>query len=192
MGRLLDEDIINVLHSHSYEHPKVCIETGTWLGTQLLISARHFVRVHGIELDRHYHDVCVEAARTAGAENITMHLGDTREILPQLLDQHSDKPVFVILDAHYFATADPPLQKSEFPLWVELELLKNRQTPDIISVDDVHTFGVNREDLRYEEGAEEWETVTTDSILEFMGDRVVDHGVLGDSFLLWMRDDRET
>jgi len=188
MGRLFDEDIMMILARHQYADPKVYIETGTWMGTQLLISARHFEAVVGIELDEHWHEVSTQ--NTDQLNNVHVIHGDTQTELPKLLNI-MPKSVFVVLDAHFFIS-NPPLAKSEFPLWKELQVLKDRNYADIISVDDVHTFGVNREDLRFEQGAVEWESVTEDSILEFMGDRVVDHTIVGDSLILWMSDGRET
>lgn len=182
MPRIDAKNLERVLARHPEFVCPVYIETGLHEGKRLVMSAPFFVRVHGIELDPHWHSVCAE--KTRSEKHVTVHLGDTRELLPEVLAQYPDTPCFVHLDAHFCQT-DPPIQKSEFPLWDELRLLRNRRVRDIVSVDDVHNFGKARDDLRYTSDAVEWEGVTTENILEFFGDQVYDSRTVKDGFLIW-------
>ncbi len=167
----------------------VYIETGLHRGRRIALCAPFFEEAHGIELDEHWHTVSAE--RTRSMPNVEVHHGDTRDLLPDILDRFPATSCFVHLDAHFCRT-DPPIQKSEFPLWDELALLRERSVRDIISVDDVHTFGKPRDDLRYAPGAEEWEGVTAENIIEFFGERVHDHATIAGAFLVWKlgADDR--
>lgn len=167
---------------HPAFHCPVYIETGLHTGRRVLTCAPHFEVVHGIELDEHWHSVCSE--KTAGMPHVTIHHGDTRDLLPEILDRYPETSCFIHLDAHFCQT-DPPIEKSEFPLWDELALIRKRTVRDIVSVDDVHTFGKVREDLRYSEDAVEWEGVTSSSILDFFGDQAYDSRTVADGFIVW-------
>lgn len=142
--------------------PAIYIETGCNRGDQLAIAAQMgFGLMIGIELDARY---AAEAARRI--PQAVVKTGDTAELLPSVLVSIHE-PVFIILDAHY-CKLDPPIAKSRFPLWDELAMLRDRPYADIIVVDDVHTFGKARDDLRYA-SEPEWETVTGASISSFLG-----------------------
>lgn len=136
------------------------VETGTLEGEQLEIATRVFPRVIGLELDEHYTQVSRKRAPLAKVIQ-----GDSRELIHKL---DMNEAAFWLLDAHYFELAEPSLEKSPFPLWDELVFLRGRSYPDIIAVDDVHTFGKKRDELRYGD-ALEWEGVTQESISSFLG-----------------------
>jgi len=182
MARIDAKNLERVLNRHLGFRPQVYIETGLHEGIRLMICAPYFERVHGIELDAHWHQVCTRKAEGLG--HVTVHHGDTRALLPEVLAQLPDTPVFVHLDAHFCQT-DPPIQKSEFPLWDELALLRDRNVRDIVSVNDVHTFGKSREDLRFAPDAVEWEGVTSPNILDFFAGQVYDSATVKDGFLVW-------
>lgn len=182
MGRIRTRGLRRVMRRHPAFHCPVYIETGLHTGRRVVTCAPHFDTVHGIELDAHWHSVCTE--RTAGMSHVTIHRGDTRDLLPEILSRYPDTPCFIHLDAHFCQT-DPPIQKSEFPLWDELQLIRERNVRDIVSVDDVHTFGKMRDDLKYTDDAVEWEGVTSGSILDFFDDRAWDSDVVADSFVVW-------
>lgn len=184
MGRLSTVEIRQVLKRHPEYVCPVYIETGLMNGVQLLQAAPCFETVHGIELDKHWFEVC--KVKTSDLPHVTVHQGDTREILPQLLERYGGTSCFLYLDAH-FCKSDPPLQKSEFPLWKELEYIKARTVKDIILVDDVHTFGWKRIDVQFKEGAVEWESVTKGSILQHFGKTIQDSMIVKDSFVLWKK-----
>ena len=185
MGRVTRNPLREICATLPKYDCKVYIETGLWHGNRLLDSARCFEVAHGIELNDHWFKVVQERAKAR--RNITVHHGDSREILPALLKQYADKPCFFYLDAHY-CQLDPPIQKSEFPLWEELDLIRQRDPNlrEIVLVDDVHTFGKKRPDLRYKDGAVEWEAVTTQNILDRLGSRVKHSQIVSDGFVVWI------
>ena len=144
-------------------------------GDQLVVAAQMgFSRMIGIELDARY---AMEAARRV--PKAAIWTGDTNELLPSLLASIHEA-VFIVLDAHY-CKLDPPIAKSRFPLWGELGLLRTRPYADIVVVDDVHTFGKVRDDLRYASDPE-WETVTETSISLFLG---APGETIGDGYVVW-------
>jgi hypothetical protein len=181
MGRLAAADFERLLARHPYDC-RVYIETGLWQGEQIVEAAPFFEVAHGIELDRHW--ATVTAERTRAFPHVQIHHGDTRQLLPALLERYADVSCFINLDAHFCRT-DPPIAKSEFPLWHELEAIRRRTARDVINVDDVHTFGRARPDLRYKKDAIEWEGVTIATLTEFFGNRLTDSLVAGDGFVIW-------
>jgi hypothetical protein len=182
MGQIRTRHLKKLLLRHPDFHCPVYIETGLHRGKRMALCAPHFVAAHGIELDDHWYAVSVE--RTKSLPHVEIHHGDTRELLPEVLGRYPETSCFIHLDAHFCQT-DPPIRKSEFPLWEELTLIRDRRVRDIVSVDDVHTFGKRREELKYSPDALEWEVVTERNILEFFGDRVYDHRTVADAFVIW-------
>jgi hypothetical protein len=182
MGRIKARTLRRILSRHPDFRCPLYIETGLHTGRRIRVCAPHFERVHGIELDEHWYAVCARAM--ADSEHVTIHHGDTRELLPEILSRYPETPCFIHLDAHFCQT-DPPIRKSEFPLWDELAAIRDRPVRDIVSVDDVHTFGKVREDLKYAGDAVEWEGVTTASLLDYFGERVHDSRTVSDAFIIW-------
>lgn len=158
----LDARMLDGILGRAPVRPDVYIETGTYQGNQLALAAPRFKRVIGVELDPEFANMT--RARVPKAEVI---LGSSSEILPELAREITE-PCFFYLDAHYCRTKPHQIASTPFPLWDELIALRARAAADIIVVDDVHTFGKARPDLRYR-GAPDWEGVTFASITSFLG-----------------------
>jgi hypothetical protein len=161
MAHLSKEQIEAVLKRARGPRPRVYVETGTYRGRQLAVAVTKFPRVIGVELDRRFAELSSKAAPTA-----SVICGNTSDVLPELAKDLSE-PVFFYLDAHFCKT-DPPITSSRFPLWDELIILRARPYPDIVVIDDLHTFGRKRPELSYK-GAPDWEGVTPASISSFLG-----------------------
>jgi len=160
--------------------PSVYIETGLWKGNQLAIASKVFDVCYGIELAPHWAQV--NRDRFNGMDRVTIFEGDSAKVLPKVLADLR-QPVVINLDAHFCKT-DPPVAKSKFPLWSELAYVTERPYADIILVDDIHTFGRRREDLRFSKGDEEWEAVRPRRLVRELG-RVERHEAVDDSYVLW-------
>lgn len=188
MGRLKKQAYDHILAQEGFDSVETYVETGSHRGEQLVLASNsgHFKELYGIEIDKHYYGLTSKAIMNecAGVKPTVIH-GDTLEWLPDLA-KNIDKPTLFYLDAH-FCNANPPLKKSEFPLWKELDILKERTFNDIIGIDDVHTFGKVRNELKVDPNVEEWERVTFENILEYMGDIVVRHEVISDGFFMWLK-----
>lgn len=117
--------------------PDVFIETGTFLGDTSFKAAKVFKNVHTIEAsDEIYKKAKVNLEC---CNNVTMHLGDSGNVLKDLLPNLKGKIVFW-LDGHYSGiheghqTALTP----ENPLIKELAQIKNSKLSDsIIMIDDI-------------------------------------------------------
>ena len=182
MGFFSVDNLKKIISTHEEYDVKTYIETGTWQGDQVLKAAQVFDTVYGIELNEHWFNVSVD--KNSEYENVHMIHGDTQLELPKLLEKHKDTPLFILLDAHFFQT-DPPLDKSFFPLWKELDMIRKRDVRDIIAIDDVHTFGRKRSELKIDQNVKEWEDVTTSTVLNFFGDSVRHSELANNAFIVW-------
>ena len=108
------------------------IETGTYLGNGIKSVFDDYNYVHSIELSEKWYEYNKEQFKYS--DNIKLYLGDSKKILPELLD-NIHEPVTVYLDAHY-SGGSTAFGDEETPLLFELEILKNRIYDDIIIIDD--------------------------------------------------------
>lgn len=145
----------------------VYVETGIWKGDTLKVASRVFVRVIGIDILPY----CVITARKR-VQSAEILLGSSLDFLPKLCAEIK-KPVFWYLDAHW-TDFDPPMAPTPFVLWNELGLIRERTFPDVVVVDDVHTFGLKRSDVP------EWEGVTVETIADCLGKEGF---ILGDCYV---------
>lgn len=112
------------------------IETGTFRGATAEWASRHFKQVHSIERAESLYQNARE--RLGGIDNLTLHLGDTRAILPGLIGS-LDAPALLWLDAHWSGGETSGVD-DECPLIDELDIA-DRATPAAgILVDDARYF----------------------------------------------------
>lgn len=113
------------------------IETGAYLGGGIKSVLNNYENIHSIELAEKWFSYNIEQFKNNS--NVKMYLGDSKKILPELLNTIKE-PVTIFLDAHY-SGATTALGDEETPLLYELELLKNRKYDDIIIIDDCRMLG---------------------------------------------------
>jgi hypothetical protein len=149
------------------------IETGTYLGGGIRAVMNNYDAVHSIELAEKWYDYNVDQFKDF--PHVTMHLGDTKTVLPELLEQ-CPFPVTVFLDAHY-SGGTTAFGEEECPLLQELEILRDRPYDDIIIIDDVRLLGTRGEcgagptDPIYPTMQYDWSAVTAEEIAARMKER---------------------
>ena len=116
--------------------PRVFVETGTLHAETARFARQLYNVVETIELSEALYTAAV--ARYGG-DGIRFHHGDSVEFLPTILKGFAE-PVCIYLDAHWFPR-DGVVGQGQFPLWQELATIAARPYPDIVVVDDVHSFG---------------------------------------------------
>jgi hypothetical protein len=116
---------------------KQYIETGTYLGDGIKSVLNSYEYIHSIELSEKWYNHNVEQFKNNN--NVKMYLGDSKKILPELLNSINE-PVTIYLDAHY-SGGTTAFGDEETPLLLELEILKNRKYDDIIIIDDCRLLG---------------------------------------------------
>lgn len=154
MGNLTEEQLRELSSNH-----QTYIETGILHGHQIEEAMKVFPIVHGIEIDLGL----VEEVRLR-CPGALIHHGSSPDVLQNLILRR--EPIFFYLDAH---NCEGSGDTSVFPLWRELGLIRSRLNHnDVVVVDDVHTFGLARDDIRVTD-ALEWEGVTCESISSVLG-----------------------
>ena len=124
-------DLTNTIKTQQY------IETGSYLGYGIKCVLNNYNYIHSIELSQKWYDYNIEQFKNN--LNVKMHLGDSKKILPNLLNTINE-PITIFLDAHYSGNLTS-LGDEETPLLYELNILKNRKYDDIIIIDDCRMLG---------------------------------------------------
>ena len=162
----------------NYSEIDVLIETGTLEGNNAVQLCPLFRVVHTVEFSE---SLWRRAAELHRARNISFLLGDSAVVVPQLSRAYSDRPAIWYLDAHWFSLGAgkfPISRENPFPLWSEISVLAGRNQPDIIIVDDVHSFG------REGEG---WEKVSKENLDSALGERLFASRLWEDHYVAWMK-----
>ena len=144
----------------------IFIETGTYRGWSIERMVGIFETLHTIELsDRLF----AEATARLTGQPINFHHGDSRQLLPQIL-QDVDQPVFFYIDAHW-CKGPGTAGKEDFPLWGELDIIRERPFADVISIDDISGFGKHPK-----QAGPHWKGVSVRGCLERLGaETIADH-----------------
>lgn len=157
---------------------RVAVETGTFEGETTRLLCCRFAIVHTIELEPRRWRQCVETLGHLGA---VFHLGDSAQIVPRISAAYHDTPILWYLDAHWFAPKAgrgkwglPVADSAPFPLWAELDTIAGRTTPDLVIVDDVHSFG------RDENG---WQSVSHATLDKRLAGRLRKSKISGDQYV---------
>lgn len=138
----------------------VFVETGTYIGDSAL-AASHlgFKKVYTIELQMYlYKQAKSKLASQICSGKVEIILGDSKEMLPHILDNHPNDRFVFWLDAHidggnYRAGVTPNIESC--PLYSELQTISRHSRKDhIIIIDDLRIIGtegwgigVNKEGL---------------------------------------------
>jgi len=163
--------------------PKVFFGTGTKEGVTTAIvaaKAKFVTQIYTVELSEALYRKA-SGKEFKNKDKVTFIHGDSRDVTPKYT-RSIREPVFWYLDAHYCITKDREAAPNSFPLWGELEAVRDRGIAgDMVWIDDTHTFGKARPDLQ-----QPWEDVTDKSILKFMGRSVRKSEMIGKGFVLWL------
>jgi hypothetical protein len=114
----------------------IFIETGTFKGETAAWAAQIFSRVITIEgLEENY----LESKRNlAHLNHVECFHGDSRDVLPQVLEQIGGKPALFWLDAHWMPGAFG--KSAECPIFDELKYIRKTSPDHIILIDDARYF----------------------------------------------------
>jgi len=148
---------------------QVYVETGTYLGYGIQRVLNSYDYIHSIELSEKWYAHNVNQFKDN--KNVIMHLGDSKKILPSLLDDINE-PLTIYLDAHYSGEYTAKGEE-ETPLLHELEILKHRVHDDIIIIDDCRTLGKKgiggrENDSMYPLTEYDWTDITEEKIINLM------------------------
>jgi len=102
----------------------IFVETGTHIGDNILILKDYFNSLYTIEISEKYFNIAKE--KISKFNNIKLYLGDSSEILTQILNEINSNPV-IFLDAHW---------NEINPILNELDIIKNSKLKPIIIIHD--------------------------------------------------------
>jgi len=163
----LSSEFYNLTQTTKTKH---YIETGTYLGDGITQVLNTYENIHSIELSEKWYEYNVEKFKNN--QNVSMYLGDSKKILPELL-QSIHEPITIYLDAHY-SGGTTAFGEEETPLLLELEILKNRNYDDIIIIDDCRLLGktgvcgIDQPNTIYPIMTYDWSNITETNIKHLM------------------------
>lgn len=111
------------------------IETGTLHGGGARLIAEIFPEAVSIELSAELHARAAEAL--AEVSNVTLLQGDSRLVLPPLVD--AGRPTLYFLDGHW-SGGETAGQEDECPVLDELAALRGGHPDDCVIIDDARLF----------------------------------------------------
>jgi len=115
---------------------KVFVESGTYLGATTRWASRHFERVFTIERAPSLYEQ--HSAELRRLDGVTPLLGDSRDVLPSVINEIGPRRAVYWLDGHW--SGGPTAgEDDECPLLGELSCLAGRQD-DIVLIDDARLF----------------------------------------------------
>lgn len=123
-----------------YKYPnKYFIESGTYLGNGVLMALQGpFEQVYSIELAQHHYIECYN--KFAHYPNVHLFLGDSTNIMPQILQQIK-APATFWLDGHY-SWDTTARGNTNTPILEELEAIKQHHIKNhTILIDDIRQCG---------------------------------------------------
>lgn len=117
---------------------RVLVESGTYLGGTIQFMLPLAERIISVEIEPRLHEAAKR--RFADAANVELHLGDSAELIPQIV-AGLDEPPLLWLDGHFTGgvNSEPGLAMEPAPLI--LERLGSCPPGTTIVVDDIRLFG---------------------------------------------------
>ena len=134
-------------------HYRTYVETGSYRGQSIEDVINEYDVIHSIELSEKWFSYCAKKFSSYG--HINLWLGDSRKALPLVLETINE-PAVIFLDAHY-SGGTTARGDTDTPLLDELDIVNQRDYPDIIIIDDVSFLGARG-------GSEPAEPVSDDDV----------------------------
>jgi hypothetical protein len=115
---------------------RTLVETGTCDGYTVETCAPHFDSVHSMELAESYFKY--SQRRVAHLKNVRLYQGDSRVILPLILDNVPNVPTLFWLDAHPSGVGgEGPTADAGDPLPQEIKTIMESRPDALIVIDDM-------------------------------------------------------
>lgn len=117
---------------------RVLVESGTFLGGTIRFMLPHAERIISVEIEPRLHQAAKR--RFAGAPNVELHLGDSAELIPQIVAELDEAPL-LWLDGHFTGGVNSEPGEAIEPAPMILERLGVCPPGTTVVVDDIRLFG---------------------------------------------------
>ena len=153
-----------------FNNIQIFIETGTHHGETTRIASVIFIEVFTFEINKIYYEFAKKKLGTLNCNNVNHMLGDSVELLDNLLDTEH-RQAFFFLDAHhqYMQTTENVKMDNgtgQTPLMKELDIINSKypKIPGIICIDDVRLWRSENKD---------WENVNDQKIINSLSNHKI-------------------
>lgn len=162
-------DVIRSIHGDNIlDTYPIFVETGTYLGETIFQMEKFFKILHTIEIKEEFHRII--KSRYTG-DKITFHLGDSSNILNELVDDLTDNTIF-FLDGHW-SSGDTGRGEKDCPLMEEVEaIMKKFNHSAILIIDDYRLFGKGPSEKNE---IVDWTNISKDKLLELTKNRMSEY-----------------
>lgn len=135
--------INNILEYAEYYKCDTFIETGTFYGSTTNRVKDYFKNVYTIELSEKFFTLAQEKFKEC--QNVHCLQGNSKDILPTVINScEIENPIFW-LDAHYSACGTARAEDCDTPILNELEIILNKYQKCVILIDDAREFGTDKD-----------------------------------------------
>jgi len=177
-GHLLESEIRNIIHNKTVNN---FIETGTYLGNSSSEASKVFDTVDTIEIVPELHEQA--KVNCANLKNITFHLGDTLQLLPDIIRDVISRGSGCVwfLDAHQ-SGAETGNNGIRVPLLNEINIIL-----DGIQQDQDHIFIID--DVRLFSAYWDWNEISLQSINECFKRRnivIKNKSLINDRYIIYI------
>jgi len=177
MRSLTFQELQTILNDNNikYNDKQIFIESGTYKGGTIFPISKYFKTVHTIEINKNAYEYCINLANKQNIKNINFHLGDTIDILPNIISSFKDNEFTIFfLDGHVTQnnTEFTGKGKIDVPLLDELNIIYNKFNGEgIIIIDDTRLLNqLSSKNTAYAD----WSNISLNSILNnFKTDRII-------------------
>ena len=139
-GSLEYKEIQNATEGRVHATIKNFVETGTYKADTTLMAAKHYENVFTTEIHNKLYENSKRRAESEGVTNITFMLGNSIDLLKDIVPQVTDGAVFFI-DAHISGSDSGWNGAQRVPLFEELDvILDGKVGPSVFIFDDIRLW----------------------------------------------------
>lgn len=140
-GSLSYDELRNATKGRVHDNIKNFVETGTYKAGTALMAAKHYENVYTTEIHTSLYEESMKRADSEGITNVTFMLGDSPELLKDIVPRVKEGAVFFI-DSHVSGPDSGWNKKQRVPLLEELDvILVSNVGPSVFIFNDVRFWG---------------------------------------------------
>lgn len=153
--------------NNKYQNIKNFVETGTYKGETVIDNSPHFDNLYTIEINENLYSQAVEMANKLNKGNINFYMGDSLQILNDIIPYVKDGAIFFI-DSHISGTDTSYNGVNYVPLIEELDIILNYKLGPSVFVFNCTRFwkGCNQE-------VWDWEHISFKKVIEMFNSKNV-------------------